>query len=72
MVETLIKEFRKAVLSELASVAVAMLIACVCSSAVVASEAVLASDAPSSPIRHVIVIVGENHSFDNLFGAYAK
>jgi len=23
-----------------------------------------------SPIHHVIVIVGENHSFDNLFGAY--
>jgi phospholipase C len=25
---------------------------------------------PKSPIRHLIVIVGENHSFDNLFGAY--
>jgi phospholipase C len=70
MVETLTKEFRKAVLSGLASVALAMLIVGVCSSALVASEAVLASDAPSSPIRHVIVIVGENHSFDNLFGAY--
>jgi phospholipase C len=23
-----------------------------------------------TPIKHVIVIVGENHSFDNLFGAY--
>jgi phospholipase C len=29
-----------------------------------------AADGPRSPIRHVIVIVGENHSFDNLFGAY--
>ena len=25
---------------------------------------------PITPIRHLIVIVGENHSFDNLFGAY--
>jgi acid phosphatase len=25
---------------------------------------------PVTPIRHLIVIVGENHSFDNLFGAY--
>jgi phospholipase C len=25
---------------------------------------------PKSPIEHVIIIVGENHTFDNLFGAY--
>src|SRR5208337_1070080 len=25
---------------------------------------------PTTPIRHLIVIVGENHSFDNLFGVY--
>jgi phospholipase C len=25
---------------------------------------------PSTPIQHVIVIIGENHSFDNLFGVY--
>ena len=25
---------------------------------------------PKSPIDHVIVIVGENHTFDNVFGAY--
>ncbi|HXW84441.1 MAG TPA: hypothetical protein VEJ86_08545, partial [Candidatus Binataceae bacterium] len=25
---------------------------------------------PATPIRHLIVVVGENHSFDNLFGAY--
>jgi phospholipase C len=30
----------------------------------------LAAPAPRSPIQHLIVIVGENHSFDNLFGAY--
>ncbi|WP_347986204.1 alkaline phosphatase family protein [Methylomonas sp. AM2-LC] len=24
----------------------------------------------ATPIKHVIVVVGENHSFDNLFGAY--
>ncbi|MDA3877135.1 MAG: hypothetical protein PF483_08600, partial [Halothiobacillus sp.] len=23
-----------------------------------------------TPIKHVIVIIGENHTFDNLFGAY--
>ena len=28
------------------------------------------SHTPITPIRHLIVIVGENHSFDNLFGAY--
>ena len=26
--------------------------------------------ATATPIEHVIVVVGENHSFDNLFGAY--
>ena len=25
---------------------------------------------PVTPIRHVIVVVGENHTFDNLFGTY--
>jgi phospholipase C len=24
----------------------------------------------TTPIKHVIVIIGENHSFDNVFGAY--
>jgi phospholipase C len=59
-----IKRFRGVLLLKLASIALAMLAACFCSSAVDASGAV------RSPIRHVIVIVGENHSFDNLFGAY--
>ncbi|HWC62106.1 MAG TPA: alkaline phosphatase family protein, partial [Rhizomicrobium sp.] len=26
--------------------------------------------APATPIQHVIIIVGENHTFDNLFGTY--
>ena len=25
---------------------------------------------PTTPIKHVIVVVGENHTFDNLFGTY--
>ena len=30
-----------------------------------------ADEAPAAtPIRHVIIIVGENHTFDNLFGTY--
>ena len=36
----------------------------------VARAAADSSHAPTTPIRHLIVIVGENHSFDNLFGAY--
>jgi phospholipase C len=34
------------------------------------TAATFAGQAPKSPIHHVIVIVGENHSFDNLFGGY--
>lgn len=26
--------------------------------------------APRTPIEHVIVVIGENHTFDNIFGAY--
>ena len=33
-------------------------------------SALAAASPTKSPIHHVIVIVGENHSFDNLFGAY--
>src|SRR3982074_3932497 len=25
---------------------------------------------PTTPIQHVIIIIGENHTFDNLFGTY--
>jgi phospholipase C len=28
------------------------------------------AEAPKTPIKHVIIIVGENHTFDNLFGTY--
>jgi len=28
------------------------------------------ADSPKTPIQHVIIIVGENHTFDNLFGTY--
>lgn len=31
---------------------------------------VLATPLPTTPIQHVIIIVGENHTFDNLFGTY--
>src|SRR4051812_40111037 len=27
-------------------------------------------DRTATPIKHVIIVVGENHTFDNLFGAY--
>jgi phospholipase C len=27
---------------------------------------------PRTPIQHVIIIVGENHSFDNVFGTYRR
>src|SRR3954469_12754120 len=27
-------------------------------------------DRTATPIKHVIIVVGENHSFDNLFGTY--
>src|SRR5215469_2936844 len=47
------------------TLALAVLFVCVNASAVMAT-----SNAPKSPIRHVILVVGENHSFDNLFGAY--
>ena len=30
----------------------------------------LAGNAPKTPIHHLIIIVGENHSFDNLFATY--
>lgn len=34
----------------------------------IAIDATAAS--PSTPIKHVIVVVGENHTFDNVFGGY--
>jgi acid phosphatase len=29
-----------------------------------------AAGAPTTPIKHVIIIIGENHTFDNVFGTY--
>ena len=34
------------------------------------TSTVTALNAPTSPIKHVIVIIGENHSFDNVFATY--
>ena len=37
------------------------------------TDTVARHDRPSetrTPIKHVVVVVGENHSFDNLFGTY--
>ncbi len=39
-------------------------------SLIVLSEWALAEPMPRSPIRHLIVVVGENRSFDNVFGTY--
>jgi phospholipase C len=49
---------------EAAAITLAILVGCTWSSAVPAANA------PKTRIRHLIVVVGENHSFDNLFGAY--
>lgn len=38
--------------------------------AVPAASAVNASLTTTTPIKHVIVIIGENHTFDNVFGVY--
>ena len=51
--------------SQLMAVALALLV-----TSVGPRDAWAAPDNLKTPIRHVIVIVGENHSFDNLFGAY--
>jgi phospholipase C len=44
---------------------------CLATSALQTLAAVPAfAKAPATPIKHVIIIVGENHTFDNLFGTY--
>jgi hypothetical protein len=43
---------------------------CLSAAVLVASADAQTSHTPSTPIQHLIVIVGENHSYDNLFGAY--
>jgi phospholipase C len=41
-------------------------------SSLIARAAQSPNHAPITPIEHLIVIVGENHSFDNLLGAYRQ
>src|SRR5215469_2491920 len=36
----------------------------------VTSTSVIASPFSTTPIKHVVVIIGENHSFDNVFATY--
>lgn len=38
--------------------------------AIAHSKASTAANAPTYPIKHVVIIVRENHSFDNLFGRF--
>ncbi|MCU6496652.1 alkaline phosphatase family protein [Rugamonas sp. A1-17] len=45
------------------------LLALVCG-ALISSAAAAAGGAASTPIQHVIVLVGENRTFDNLYGVY--
>ena len=47
--------------------------ACFAAVALLASTAGMAQQRASTrtPIRHVIIVVGENHTFDNVFGGYA-
>jgi phospholipase C len=42
----------------------------VCMTSSIAHAAEGSGGAATTPIRHLIVIVGENHTFDNLFGVY--
>lgn len=44
---------------------------CLATSALCALTAAPAlAKSPTTPIQHIIIIVGENHTFDNLFGTY--
>ncbi len=36
----------------------------------ISAQSFAASPAPATKIEHVIIVVGENHTFDNIFGAY--
>jgi phospholipase C len=51
-------------------IALAATTICVSADLAVASADAQTSHKPSTPIQHVIVIVGENHSYDNLLGSY--
>jgi len=52
------------------AIAVAAVAAWCCAAPLAGQASADASHSPSTPIDHLIVIVGENHTFDNLFGAY--
>jgi phospholipase C len=56
--------------SSAARCASAVLIASLLLTAVLPSAVTAASSATMTPIRHVVIITMENHSFDNIFGAY--
>ncbi|MGA2410328.1 MAG: hypothetical protein ABSG46_08090 [Candidatus Binataceae bacterium] len=43
----------------------------VCATSLAANAGTPSFHIPSAPIQHVIVIAGENHTYDNLFGAYS-
>ena len=47
-----------------------LLLPCVMACHVAASAEVVLSPATTTPIEHVIVLVGENRTFDNLYGTY--
>src|SRR5262250_939070 len=36
----------------------------------VTTASVIASRSTTTPIKHVVVIIGENHTFDNVFATY--
>src|SRR5690349_3223292 len=40
------------------------------SRATVPSKRATSTASTATPIKHVVVIIGENHTFDNLFGTY--
>jgi phospholipase C len=54
----------------LASWSVALATASAHKSAGVTATAAVAAQPTATPIKHVIVIIGENHTFDNVYGTY--
>src|SRR5207344_3251500 len=46
------------------------LAACLALAASVVVPATAAARTPTTPIRHIVVLMQENHSFDNYFGTY--
>jgi phospholipase C len=58
------------VASTLTAVAVAASPQADAASTQVTTSGVIASPFTSTPIKHVVIIIGENHTFDNVFGTY--